>query len=145
MTEVLEELISFYFRLMGYFTLTRVVAPCEKFWKEKKRKTGALSDFDVIAYSRHKSEVIITECKGWGSPESYPRFDAPKRLENLRKIAEKIVKYWEKFVNSPYNKYGFKIDELKKIIIVIPGSISDHNRILKIFRVNIQKHRTPLL
>jgi len=93
-----------------------------------RRRARTLSDFDVIAYNRSNGEVIIAECKGWGSPESYLNFSTDKRLNKLKSIAEKIVNCWKNFVNSRFNKYGFGKDELKKVIIVIPGYISSTNK-----------------
>jgi len=131
LTEVLEELISFYFQLRGYFTLTRIIVPCGE-------SSRGLSDFDVIAYDRNENEVVIVECKGWGSPEEYPSFDTPGRLDKLRNIAEKIIRCWNSFVKSQFNKYNFTGEELRKIIIVIPGKISSGNRSMVISSIQIE-------
>jgi len=124
LTEVLENIFVEYYKLQGYFVVVREPVPGSS--------NRGIPDLDIIACRRlprdRGHEVILVECKGWGSPESYSNFNTSKRSESvIEKIIERI-KVWDTYVHSQNNKYGLKDTELKKFVIIIPGVISDTTR-----------------
>ena len=150
MTEVLENIVAAYYEIKGYFTKTRVPVGIKERCKiieelersgNKKAKKG-ISDIDIIAYKRDKDELIMIECKGWGSPEKYGHFNSPKKIEMLARVIIKRLCVWDNYAN---NSKEFNYNELKKFVIIIPGAIREESKNDVKKRVIDKIRQNPLL
>lgn len=132
MTEILENIVSAYYNVKGYFTKTRVPVVisnwCEVIVRKKNvsnKPKRVISDIDVLAYklvNKKRKELIMIEIKGWGSPEEYLNFNSSRRRDALVKIILKQLCVWNNFVDGSSE---VECDDLDKFILIIPGDINN--------------------
>ncbi len=107
----IESIVQEYAKFKGYLTETRVPF---------KLKRGH-SDFDVLGFNPKTKSSLVVECKAWGSPDQYPSYNDSKKW--FKEEFEEIIGKWERFKNSPTNKWG--LSKLDEIWYVIPGYCDD--------------------
>lgn len=115
----IERLVAEYLKLDGYFIKTRIPFHTRK---------GSISDLDVIGIKTKNRDSIVVECKAFGSANVYPNYDTPRRREDIRKYAEKLVKRTRVFLSSESNKKQFKISRFRRYLIIVPGYLDDDAR-----------------
>lgn len=133
MSEVMaiEAIAEEYAKFLGYFTETRVPF---------KLGNGSSSDFDVLGFNRKTDKTIVIECKAWGGPKDYTSFNTAGRKKQIKEIINNIIKNWAYFKKSPNNKW--KLSELNKILLVIPGFCSSETKKELVHSVKLENKST---
>jgi len=110
----------------NYHTSTRVPYLAKKTSSGKKKSGKQAGDLDVVGIGVAKADInrklLVVECKGYGGPEDYQNWLAPRNLESLIELvqgpSENIKEILDTRWDNEFQKRQYKPDE---IWIVFPG------------------------